>query len=132
MERYLLYSQNIKESPIARCEAFPGEMLSPSSEKVIMSSEMLDIMVDYYNVTYPANNFQKPFREEPKDSINIRVKMNQFRRCRIGSEIFGLPIQTFSEQNFKGLQVLGLRVLVKMVYGFLSKIVSFATSIVKL
>jgi len=35
MERYLLYSQNIKESPIAGCEAFPGEMLGPSSEKVI-------------------------------------------------------------------------------------------------
>ncbi|GBC14324.2 hypothetical protein RIR_jg39108.t1 [Rhizophagus irregularis DAOM 181602=DAOM 197198] len=57
MERYLLYSQNIKESLIAGCEAFPGEMLGPSLEKVIMSSEMLDIMVDYYNATYPANNF---------------------------------------------------------------------------
>ncbi|GET53653.1 hypothetical protein GLOIN_2v1775288 [Rhizophagus irregularis DAOM 181602=DAOM 197198] len=89
MERYLLYSQNIKESPIAGCEAFPGEMLGPSSEKVIMSSEMLDIMVDYYNATYPANNFRKPFGEGPEDSIIIRVRMNQFRRCRIGSEIFG-------------------------------------------
>ena len=57
MERYLLYSQNIKESLIAECEAFSGEMLSPSSEKVIMSSEMLDIMVDYYNATYPAKQF---------------------------------------------------------------------------
>jgi hypothetical protein len=89
MERYLLYSQNIKESPIAGCEAFPGEMLGPSSEKVIMSSEMLDIMVDYYNATYPANNFRKPFGEGPEDSIIIRVRMNQFGRCRIGSEIFG-------------------------------------------
>jgi hypothetical protein len=89
MERYLLYSQNIKESPIAGCEAFPGEMLGPSSEKVIMSSEMLDIMVDYYNATYPENNFRKPFGEGPEDSIIIRVRMNQFGRCRIGSEIFG-------------------------------------------
>ncbi|GBC48092.2 hypothetical protein GLOIN_2v1786477 [Rhizophagus irregularis DAOM 181602=DAOM 197198] len=78
MERYLLYLQNIKESLIAGCKAFPGEMLDPSSEKVIMSSEMLDIMVDYYNVTYPANNFQKPFGEEPEDSIIICVRMNQF------------------------------------------------------
>ncbi|EXX69236.1 hypothetical protein GLOIN_2v1775288 [Rhizophagus irregularis DAOM 181602=DAOM 197198] len=89
MERYLpAILANIKESPIAGCEAFSGEMLGPSSEKVIMSSEMLDIMVDYYNATYPANNFQKPFGEGPEDSIIIRVKMNQFERCRIGSEIF--------------------------------------------
>ncbi|EXX50689.1 hypothetical protein RirG_268440 [Rhizophagus irregularis DAOM 197198w] len=89
MKRYLLYSQNIKESLIAGCEAFPEEMLGPFLEKVIMSSEMLDIMIDYYNATYPANNFRKPFGEEPKDSIIIRVRMNQFGRCRIGSEIFG-------------------------------------------
>ncbi|RGB21690.1 hypothetical protein C1646_777489, partial [Rhizophagus diaphanus] len=76
------------ESLIAGCEVFLGEILDPSSEKVIMSSEMLDIMVDYYNATYPANNFQKPFEEGPEDSIIIHVKMNQFERCRIGSEIF--------------------------------------------
>jgi hypothetical protein len=89
MERYLLYSQNIKESPIVGCEAFPGKMLGPSLEKVLMSSEMLDIMVDYYNATYPTYNFRKPFGEGPEDSIVIPVKMSQFGRCRIGSETFG-------------------------------------------
>ncbi|CAB4427740.1 unnamed protein product [Rhizophagus irregularis] len=63
-------------------------MLGPFSEKVIMSSEMLDIMVDYYNATYPANNFRKLFGEGPEDSIIIHVRMNQFGRCRISSEIF--------------------------------------------
>jgi len=48
--RYLLYSQNIRESLIARFEAFPGEMLGPSSENVLIASEMLDIIVDYYNM----------------------------------------------------------------------------------
>ena len=57
MAWYLLYSQNIRESPIARFEAFPGEMLGPSSENVLMASKMLDIMVDYYNATYPIYNF---------------------------------------------------------------------------
>ncbi|PKK55704.1 hypothetical protein RhiirC2_801713 [Rhizophagus irregularis] len=59
----------------------------------IVNTKGLDILdtrpsVDYYNVTYPANNFQKPFREGPEDSIIIRIRMNQFRRCRIGSKIF--------------------------------------------
>ncbi|GES73103.1 hypothetical protein GLOIN_2v1775288 [Rhizophagus clarus] len=62
MIQYLLYSQNIKESLISGYEAFSGEMLGPSSEKVVMS--------------------------RPEDSIAISVRMNQFRRYRIGSKIF--------------------------------------------
>ncbi|SRR6266496_3421504 len=57
MARYLLYLQNIRESPIARFEAFPREMLGPSSENVLMASKMLNIMVNYYNVIYPIYNF---------------------------------------------------------------------------
>ncbi len=57
MTWYLLYSQNIRESLIARFEAFPGEMLDPSSENVLIASKMLDIMVDYYNAIYPIYNF---------------------------------------------------------------------------
>ena len=34
-------------------------------------------------------NFRKPFEEGTEDSIIIRVNMNKFGRCRIGSEIFG-------------------------------------------
>ncbi|GBB87062.1 hypothetical protein RclHR1_13520004 [Rhizophagus clarus] len=94
MARYLLYSQNIKESSISGYEAFSGEMLGPSSKKVLMSSEMLDLIVKYYNATYPTYNFQKPFGESPEDSIIISVKMNQFRRCRIGSKIFSSKISS--------------------------------------
>ena len=89
MERFLLYSQNIKESPICGCETFPGEMLGPSSENVLMSDEMLNVMVEYYKATYINYNFRRPFGEGPDDSIIIRVKMSQFGRCRIGSETFG-------------------------------------------
>lgn len=89
MRRYLLYSQNIQESPITGQEPFPGEMLKPSSENIILSSEMLDRMVEYYKVTYVMYNFRKPFGEGPDDSIVISVKINKFGRCRIGSEIFG-------------------------------------------
>lgn len=88
MRRYLLYSQNIKESPITGQESFPGEMLKPFSENILLSSEMLDRMVEYYNAAYEYN-FRKPFGEGPEDSIIINVKMNKFGRCRIGSEVFG-------------------------------------------
>ncbi len=88
MERFLLYSQNIKESLIYGYEAFPGEMLSPSSENILMSNEMLNIMVKYYKMTYIRYNFQRLFGEGPDDLIIIRVRMSQFGRYRIGSEIF--------------------------------------------
>lgn len=89
MHRHLLYSQNIQESPITGCEGFPGEVLKPLSEDVVLSSEMLDRLVEYYVATYETLDFRKPFGEGPEDSIIINVKMNKYGRCRIGSEIFG-------------------------------------------
>ena len=57
MKQFLLYSQNIKESLIYEYKRFPGEMLSPSSENILMSDEMLNIMIKYYNATYVNYNF---------------------------------------------------------------------------
>jgi hypothetical protein len=100
IEQYLLYSQNIKESLIARYEAFSEKMLGPSLEKVLISNEMLDIMVDYYNAIYPTYNFQKLFGEEPEDSIVISVKMSQFIRCRISSKTFSSKMSSSCEKLF--------------------------------
>ena len=50
---------------------------------------MFDLMVEYYMATYESLEFRKPFGEGSLDTIIIRVKMNQFGRCRIGSEVFG-------------------------------------------
>jgi hypothetical protein len=99
IERYLLYLQNIKESPIAEYKAFPGKMLGPFLEKVLISNEMLDIMVNYYNATYLTYNFRKPFGEGPEDSIVIPVKISQFRRCRIGSETFSSKMSSRHVKN---------------------------------
>ncbi|GET55364.1 hypothetical protein GLOIN_2v1786477 [Rhizophagus irregularis DAOM 181602=DAOM 197198] len=63
MERFWLNSKNIQESTVTGCEAFPGEMLRPTSENVVLSQSMLDLMIDYYIATYEI--------------------------CRIGSEVFG-------------------------------------------
>jgi hypothetical protein len=89
MYRFLLHSKDVQNSLITGSESFPGEMLRPSSKDIIMTAEMLDRMVEYYTATYEMYNFRKPFGEGADDSIIIRVSMNKFGRCRIGSEIFG-------------------------------------------
>lgn len=94
MHRFLLNSVNIRESEITGSEVFPGEMLRPSNENILLSSDMLDRMVEYYTAAYEMYKFRKPFGEGDDDSIIIRVKMNQFGRCRIGSEIFGSSISS--------------------------------------
>ncbi|CAB4414564.1 unnamed protein product, partial [Rhizophagus irregularis] len=89
MERFWLNSKNIQESTVTGCEAFPGEMLRPTSENVVLSQSMLDLMIDYYIATYEMYNFRKPSDAIEQDAITIRVKMDKFGRCRIGSEVFG-------------------------------------------
>ncbi len=89
MRRFLLHSRNIKESVITGCEAFPGEMLRPYSNNILLSNEMLDRMVEYYEAAYENQDFRKPFGEGSESAVIIRVKMNQFGRCRISSEVFG-------------------------------------------
>ena len=64
-------------------------MMGPASENVVMSSSILDLLVEYYIATYETLDFRKPFGEGHDDSRIISVKINQFGRCRIGSEIFG-------------------------------------------
>jgi hypothetical protein len=52
MHRFFLNSINIQKSVITGGEVFSGKMLSPSSKNLLMSSEMLDRMVEYYNATH--------------------------------------------------------------------------------
>ena len=55
---------------------------------------MLDLIAEYYNATYETLNFQKLFGEGAEDSIVIRISIDKFGRCRIGSEIFGSAVTT--------------------------------------
>jgi len=61
----------------------------PSSEGVLLSDQMLDLIVEFYTATYETYNFRKPADKVVNDSITIRVKMDKFGRCRIGSEVLG-------------------------------------------
>ena len=88
MRRFLLHSRNIKKSVITGCKAFLGKMLRPYSNNILLSNEMLDRMVEYYEAAYENQDFWKLFGEGSESAVIIRVKMNQFERCRIGSEVF--------------------------------------------
>jgi hypothetical protein len=88
MHRFWLNSQNIKDSQISGKEGFPGEFLKPVSHNILLSSEMLNLMVEYYNATYESFGFWRPLVEGLDNDIIIRVKINQFERYQIGSEVF--------------------------------------------
>jgi hypothetical protein len=103
LERFWLNSKNIQESTIAGCEAFPGEMLTPSFTGIMLSESMLDLMVAFYAGTYINYNFRKPADEIIQNSVTIRVRMDQFGRCRIGSEVFG---STMSSRHIKSSYIL--------------------------
>ena len=90
MDRFWSNSRNIRESIATGCEPFPGEMLSPNAENVVLSRLMLGLMVEYYTATYETRNFKAPFDNGPEDSIILsHVTINKFSHCRIGSEVFG-------------------------------------------
>ena len=78
-------------------------MLRPMSDDIIITNDMLDLIVEYYMATYETLTFQRPFGEGAEDLIIITVKMNQFRRCRIGSEVFDSSIST---QHIKSSYIL--------------------------
>ena len=78
-------------------------MLGPSSENILMSNEMLNIIVKYYKAIYVNYNFWRLFKEGSDNLIIIHVKMSQFERYRISSEIFSLKISSY---HMKSLFVL--------------------------
>ena len=52
MRRFLLHSRNIKESVITGYEAFSDEMLRLYFNNILLSNEILDRMVKYYEAAY--------------------------------------------------------------------------------
>jgi hypothetical protein len=91
MLRFWMNARNIRDSQIFGSESIPGEFLKPSFYDIMLSNEMLDLMVEYYLATYVTHTFRKPLGGS-NGNITIRVKINQFGRCRIGSEVFGSSI----------------------------------------
>ena len=75
------FRMNSLVSKVSGSENFLGEFLKPSFNNTLLSSEMLDLMVEYYLATYVLFGFRKPFSEGLDDDIVIQIKMNQFGRC---------------------------------------------------
>ncbi|PKY61176.1 hypothetical protein RhiirA4_431637 [Rhizophagus irregularis] len=73
MRRFWLTSRNIHESTTTGKEAFPGEMLRPVFNDIVMSSDMLDLIVEYYMASYETMEFRKPFGEGAEDSIIVHI-----------------------------------------------------------
>ena len=76
IRRFLLHFRNIKKSVITGCEVFPGKILRPYSNNILLSNEMLDQMVKYYEAAYKNQDFQKLFGEGSENTIIIQVKIN--------------------------------------------------------
>ena len=57
IERFWLNSRNIQQSSITGSEPFPGEMMRPTSENVVMQDLMLNLLVEYYMATYETLEF---------------------------------------------------------------------------
>ncbi|RIB27834.1 hypothetical protein C2G38_2159603 [Gigaspora rosea] len=77
-----------------RSERFSGELLPPQRQKLIIPADLLDLLVKYYTATYENLSFRNPFADNLDDSIIVLNRVDQYERCRIGSEIFGSDISS--------------------------------------
>ncbi len=90
-----IYHFEIEET-ITGVENFPGEMLRPEKNNVSLPDNIYNILVEYYNSAYDlkfvsiAEASQRG--SDRSNRIVIRPQVNQFRRIRIGAEIFGSAI----------------------------------------
>src|SRR5688572_12915230 len=89
MYQFLMNSRNILESPITGCEEFPSTFLQPKSENVSLEDLIYDLLVRFYKDIYVDSTFRKPFTENLLDSSIVINRVNRYRRCQIGAEIFG-------------------------------------------
>ena len=90
MYHFLMNSRNIIDSPITGSEEFLGQFLKPQSENVHLKDPIHDLLVEYYTNTYVNSIFRKPFTQEVSNLAIVINKTNQYGRCQIGTEIFGL------------------------------------------
>ena len=103
LHRFLMNTYNIQESVTNGSERFPGELLRPEKLNLIIPNELLNLLVEYYEVSYETMSFQKAFTENFNNSIVLRNRADQYGRCWIGSEIFD---SVMSSRNIKGSFIL--------------------------
>lgn len=93
------------EDTITGTEPFPGEMLSPKKNNISLPDDIYNILVEYYNAAYEleflsiAESVRETARYSDRRFIIVRPQINQFKRIRIGSEIFGLANTPLYSKN---------------------------------
>lgn len=102
-------SKDVKEKAGAGSEAFPGKLLKPMKE-ANLTSEMLDLLVEYYHNAYDDLSFEtlSNIHNSYSESIVVFPTVNQFGRLRIGAEVIG---STFSARHIKSANILSQFVL---------------------
>ena len=63
LHRFFMNTYNIQESVTNGSERFPGELLHPEKPNLIIPNELLNLLVEYYEVSYETMSFQKAFTE---------------------------------------------------------------------
>ena len=98
------------ENTITGAEPIPGEMMYPKKIDVGLPDDDYNLLAGYYRVAYDNFNFftigkisQNLGHSKNPNTIIIQSQVNQFRRIRIGAEIFG---STYATRYLKNSYIL--------------------------
>ena len=69
-------ASNIQNSDATGSKWFLGKLLLPKKENLIISSKIIDFLVEFYKVTYESINFRKLFIET-QDNSDFFILLNQ-------------------------------------------------------
>jgi hypothetical protein len=71
-------------------ENYPGKFLSPMKLNILLSDDLLDLLIQYYNRAYECE-FSRPQLDfsGPENYVAITGNVTQYGRLRIGAEYFG-------------------------------------------
>jgi hypothetical protein len=92
LQAFLNISKELNAGGATGSEIYPGELLPPINENVMLSDSILNLLIDYYNRAYVEYNFSRPRLDSFLSSENyiaVTEKVSQYGRLRIGAEYFG-------------------------------------------
>ena len=105
---FLTMSKNVKEKAGTGSEPFLDALLKPM-KSVKLSSEILALLVEYYNNAY-SNSFVSlsDIHNSLPGTIAVFPQINRFDRLRLGAEVYG---STYAKRYIRSVNVLSKFVL---------------------
>lgn len=92
LQAFLNISKELNAGGATGSEIYPGELLPPINENVMLSDSILNLLIDYYNRAYVEYNFSRPRLDSYLSSENyiaVTGKVSKYGRLRIRAEYFG-------------------------------------------